>query len=47
MKSLTGMNLREIESVVASLGEKRYRAKQILEAIKSGAENIEDRKSVV
>lgn len=42
MKSLAGMNLKEIESVVLSLGEKAYRAKQILEAIKSGAESIDD-----
>ena len=58
MKSLAGMNLKEIESVVLSLGEKAYRAKQILEAVNNGVDSIDkihtiskdfslDRKSVV
>ena len=41
MKSLAGMNLKEIESVVLSLGEKAYRAKQILEAVNNGVDSID------
>ena len=41
-KDLKSMTLKELEELIVSLGEKKYRAQQIYPLIAKGLEDIED-----